>query len=350
MSVANLECQIAQAQIARHLAGESLLPEVLADLEAHIESCASCAADLERRRAALQAMLGGSGAAPKSPARKTKTPNRRTPDEPTVEPAGLAGDKPGSAPSASEIDPKDLEEFRRFMQQKRGSSIGRAAVETQPARRGRRWAGIDFLRSVRSVPGDEGLEPSRKPGLFVKPLLYSLALTGILIAMSTVLRDPTALFGERAIANPALSGTASGESAPVVAEPQPDREADAVSVLELAEATSLAAVGPALEAASETAPTSEPTSEPTVSSAPTPDAPDPSATTSTPPQPSPTPAATSTARPTAQAAPASRPTAPAVRRATSSTSKSQPRNRIAPRRGTGTMQVYDDQGRPIPAP
>lgn len=346
MSVANLECQIAQAQIARHLAGESLMPEVLADLEAHIESCASCAADLERRRAALQAMLGGSRAAAESVPRKAKARNRRSPDEPTVEPGSLVGDKPVPDASAFEIDPQDLEEFRRFMQQKRGSSTGRAAVETQPPKRRRRWAGIDFLRSVPGLPGDEGLEPPRKPGLFVKPLLYSLALTGILIAMSTVLRDPTTLFGERAIANPALSGTASGESAPGVAEPQPASETDPASVTDLAEATSLAAVGPALDAVTATATTSEPA----VPSAPTPEAPDSSATTSTPPEPSRAPTATPTVPPAAEAARASRPTAPAEARAAPATSKSKPRNRIAPRRGTGTMQVYDDQGRPIPAP
>ncbi|MFQ3678855.1 MAG: zf-HC2 domain-containing protein, partial [Fimbriimonadaceae bacterium] len=280
MSVVNLECQIAQAQIARHLAGESLPPEVLADLEAHLESCASCAVELERRRSALQAMLGGAGAKSDSTARKANPRNRRAPSETEVETPNSVEKEPAPLESYPEIDPQDLEEFRQFIKQKRGSSVGRAAVETAPARRGRRWAGIDFLRSIAGGSADKSLEPTHKPGLFVRPLIYSLALTGILIAMSTVLRDPTALFGERAIAGPFSSPDTGREAAPAAAESRPAPEGAPPSGPDLAATTSPAAVPSADDAAAANAP------ETTSSAAPTPEPPDSGETASTPPAPS----------------------------------------------------------------
>lgn len=345
MSAANLECRIAQAQIARHLAGETLAPEVLADLESHIDACPSCAAELERRRSALQAVLAGTSSSNEPTPRKTRSRPKRTQPDPTPEVAEQAEALP-------EIDPQDLEEFRRFMQQKRASESARVAVQLPSAGRRRRWPGIDFLRSLKAQSRELDLEPPRKPGLFVKPLVYSVALTGVLILMSTLLRDPTALFGERAISSPGLaSGPADVPSPSVPSDasaPGPDSEtSSATSVPDLVEAASLAAVEEAVEAVARSpeAPDAAvaPPNEPDAGDRETKPAPAAAASES---GPTPAPAPPSPAA-ASQAAPK---VAPAKPRPQAQNTRTQPRNRVAPRRGTGTMRVYDEHGRPIPAP
>src|SRR5688572_1375339 len=57
MQVQNFECQIAQSQMARYLAGEAFSPEAVKQLNEHIAGCTSCKASLSQRRASLQDQL-----------------------------------------------------------------------------------------------------------------------------------------------------------------------------------------------------------------------------------------------------------------------------------------------------
>jgi hypothetical protein len=53
MQVQNVECRLAQAQIARYLAGENLPDDTIQELERHLARCAGCREALAVRRQAL---------------------------------------------------------------------------------------------------------------------------------------------------------------------------------------------------------------------------------------------------------------------------------------------------------
>lgn len=153
MPVQNVECQIARLQIGRFLKGEVLPPDMMAQLEAHIGRCPECRAELAGRKAELQALANG---------RKETAMDAAPTASPTSE-------RPAQArPSA----PRPKSEAPR-----------KAAVATPPAAAPFPW----------------------------KALAYSLALAGVLVAMSFVAKDPTALLGPR-LESPAAEP--SGNAAP----------------------------------------------------------------------------------------------------------------------------------------
>lgn len=118
MPVQNVECQIAQLQIARFLQGEPVSADMLKQLEDHIGSCTDCRSHLAERKNQLLTLAGAEQPQPQPEKRK--------------------------APS----------------------------------------------KAVVSTP-----QPTAKPP--IKTLIYSCSLALVLIAMSFVMRDPTALFGSR---------------------------------------------------------------------------------------------------------------------------------------------------------
>ena len=142
MKVQNIECQLAQVQLKRYLAGEELPGELLTDLETHLEDCTECREAAKKQRAAAE-------------------------------------------PSAEQPKLKLAEE----------------AAE-KPAR-----AKVDL----------SGLKNS-------KTLLLSGALAVVLIAMSTVLRDPTKLFGAKADEKAPAATVAANTSEPEAEESKPVTE------------------------------------------------------------------------------------------------------------------------------
>ncbi|HMS55846.1 MAG TPA: zf-HC2 domain-containing protein [Fimbriimonadaceae bacterium] len=74
MQAKTLECQLAQAQLGRYLAGEMISPEAEQQLEAHVSECPLCKQEVNLRKQALQAAANGfavinapEGKAPKNP-------------------------------------------------------------------------------------------------------------------------------------------------------------------------------------------------------------------------------------------------------------------------------------------
>lgn len=162
MSVQNVECQIAQAQIGRYLTGGALSPEALEQLEGHIGECAACTEMLRQRREGLQAMLGGQAAVEADPARRPTRP------------------EPHPAPTASLVG--------RLREQ-----LIQAATAPAPDREG---------------------APDRRS--FLRPLALSGALAVVLVAMTVLSRNPNLVFGEKAA--PPAKETAPAK-APAVAQP-----------------------------------------------------------------------------------------------------------------------------------
>lgn len=80
MPVQNIECQIANAQLGRYIAGEGMAAEAVRQLEAHVSSCPDCKRTLEEKRAALVATLEGTTAVSHpAPAVETLKPKPTTP-------------------------------------------------------------------------------------------------------------------------------------------------------------------------------------------------------------------------------------------------------------------------------
>lgn len=137
MQTENLECQIAQAQMGRYLGGEGLSNEAIAQLEEHIRACGNCKDAIQERRRSLESVL----ALPTSE------------EFPALKASRKIDIKPASMPWVDAI--------RRVPQQ----------PDTPEARRTARW---------------------RTP-------VYAGALIAVLFVMTTLTREPTRVFGDRAI-------------------------------------------------------------------------------------------------------------------------------------------------------
>ncbi len=130
MQVQNIECQLAQVQLKRYLAGESIADELLADLERHLEECGGC-------RSAAKVMRAAAGAT-------ASTPAESSPEEATAKPKFSLGS---------------------LIKKPSASAVVRPVGEKKDNR---------------------------------KTLILSASLAVVLILMSTVLKDPTKLFGAKA--------------------------------------------------------------------------------------------------------------------------------------------------------
>lgn len=155
MQVQELECQIAQAQTGRYLSGESLSDETIADLERHLAQCEQCRGAIAERRRSLELLMVGPRSEAVTPAKKSAT-------------------------------------FR----------LDRAVVEIPNQDR---VPAAFTSRASTGVPDiNLGAESElMAPATFLKrnakTLAYSIALAGVLVAISFLIKDPTKLFGERVV-------------------------------------------------------------------------------------------------------------------------------------------------------
>lgn len=158
MAVQNIECQIAQGQITRYLAGDSFSPDTAVELRSHIADCSDCAAVLESKKAILMGMLQGQTvhAAVQIPDREEDLQQDEVADGPQTPKNPLT---------------------QRVIGLLGGQKVRQAPIAAQ---------------KLESGPSTAG---------YWKPLLYSGALGLVLFLMSFVLRDPTRFFGERALEN-----------------------------------------------------------------------------------------------------------------------------------------------------
>lgn len=163
MSVKNIECQLAEAQIGRYLSSGVMSPEALEQLEGHIAECAECTAFLSEKRAALQAMLAGpsSSAPADSPTRVANNPWTRVVKATHAAVLFDDEDPPVPTPRANWLQ-----------------RLRRPAAENIEA-------------------GVESLEAAPPSKTLLKPLALSGALALVLVAMSFVSRNPNALLGEK---------------------------------------------------------------------------------------------------------------------------------------------------------
>ncbi len=154
MQVKNVECQIAQAQMRRYLVGEEMPKAVVGDLEAHLKGCADCMAAAQLERESLSSVLTNRIT---GQSRKPASPDAPSPQSPI--------------PFATKFAPKKLQP-------------GKAAIQ----------APVDIL----DTPDEQFAPKPKKKSIDLKTVAYSVGLALILVLMSTVMKDPTAIFGPRA--------------------------------------------------------------------------------------------------------------------------------------------------------
>lgn len=146
MPVQTIECHIATVLMKRFLDGDDLPEELLSDLEKHVQACPSCQATLNNEKATIEEVLDG--------------PKKK----------GVLGAVAGLVGKKSESKAPEKPVYAQT-----------ALVEAS-------------RKSLQSVP--QGSAAFKNP----KVLMLSGGLAIVLVLMSTVLRDPTALLGKKAAA------------------------------------------------------------------------------------------------------------------------------------------------------
>lgn len=152
MRLKNIECQLTQGQLTRYLRGDALSDTAIEQLESHLSECDDCAEYLDELKSELM------------------------PDEPEIVEEDQVELAPASPESSNHGAPKFLVDAIRFKREKLDQAVRpvstHAVIETS-------------------------LEPAPAPKTYLKPLLYSLGLAAVMVGMTSIMRDPTKLFGER---------------------------------------------------------------------------------------------------------------------------------------------------------
>jgi len=136
MQSENLECQIAQAQMGRYLGGEGLSNEAIAELETHVRTCTGCKDAIQARRRALESVL--------------------------------------SLPTIEDFPARKVE----------------AAV--QPA-------GMPWVDAIRRMPTPASANADSSAKKKWRTPVMTAALAGVLILMTNYSKEPTRVFGDRAM-------------------------------------------------------------------------------------------------------------------------------------------------------
>ncbi len=91
MQVQEVECQLAQAQMSRYLAGDPIPDEALRQLERHVASCSDCKVMVTERRQTLRAMLKIETGPDPTDSEQTPHARLNAPIDPIDVPAAFAG-------------------------------------------------------------------------------------------------------------------------------------------------------------------------------------------------------------------------------------------------------------------
>lgn len=167
MTLLNIECQIATVLMKRFLDGENLPQNLLDDLEQHLKVCPACQALVQDEKTSLEEVLDG----------------RATPKQGVAAWMHKVARKPATASGFVTAHPAEAL-----------LHASQTTYTTNPS----------------------GLAAFKNP----KVLFLSLALAAVLVAMSTVLRDPTAFLGPKA--KPSASTSAASTPAESTAEDNTD--------------------------------------------------------------------------------------------------------------------------------
>ena len=174
MAAQTIECQLAQGQIGRYLAGTDMSVEAVSQLELHISDCPQCSFFVEAKRAELRRKAQENSAA-----------------------VSVLDEGNHIHPFARNVAPptEAMESLMEVIRQKATPIAEPTVIETQ-------------------------LEPAVAKPIHWKMFAYSAGLGLVLLGMSHITANPTALFGERAEATTPSVVADSNEKAALVEKPK----------------------------------------------------------------------------------------------------------------------------------
>lgn len=169
MAAQTIECQLAQGQIGRYLAGTDMSVEAVSQLELHISDCPQCSFFVEAKRAELRQKAQENSAA-----------------------VSVLDKGNHIHPFARNVAPptEAMESLMEVIRQKATPIAEPTVIETQR-------------------------EPSVAKPIHWKMFAYSAGLGLVLLGMSHITANPTALFGERAEKTTPAAVAGSNETTPV---------------------------------------------------------------------------------------------------------------------------------------
>ena len=185
MPVDSIECQIAKGQIGRYLAGESFSPTGLQQLEEHVANCTSCKTLLAERRQALLKMLGQEEAAtpmiPNTIAISPEAYERRMAAQAT-------------APEADTLTAKAINDSLRdrMIDQMRLAQAALTPPTTPVAKPEIKSTSVsEKIAALFVVKPQTDTAKTSLPtqSSFARPIMYTVALAGVLVAMALITKN-----------------------------------------------------------------------------------------------------------------------------------------------------------------
>jgi hypothetical protein len=235
MSIKNLECQLAQAQIGRYIAGDRISVAAVTQLEEHIAECDDCRAVLIERKQALLAMLPAEVKAPKRGPILTAVVQTTAQEK-------LQEAIEQKAPKPARTRKKAVTAETTATPKKRTRKKAVEPVEEAPEPTIKAAPSLEDIFGPRPEPKpapapapEEKVEEKPQPKIgqlknspFWKPFTYSAALAILLIVMSFISKNPTGLLGQRAdqaiASTPPAMAAAPAVASSTPAEPEPTPE------------------------------------------------------------------------------------------------------------------------------
>ncbi len=224
MPVTEFECAIAKSQIGRYINGEKLGQAVVDQLESHIAACPRCKLVLEEKRNSLMSTIEAdrqeriratSDPIPMNTP-MTTTPGNMAPqlDSPRPETFGALARK---FSDPNEADPKA--ELRRqleamankrtghieipvvapaFAHQEQTETVKLKVVTDEPVGKKNLIDAFALFKRTNEPQAENAPASPAHDATMKKPIAYMAGLTTVVIAMSLVAKNPTALFGPKA--------------------------------------------------------------------------------------------------------------------------------------------------------
>jgi len=223
MPVTEFECAIAKSQIGRYINGEKLGQAVVDQLESHIAACPRCKLVLEEKRNSLMSTIEADR---QERIRATSEPIPMT--APTVSSGDMAPQLDSPRPEtfgalarkfSDPAEPDAKIELRRqlealankrtgqieipvvapaFAHQEQVETVKLQVVEHEPIGKRNLLEAFALFKRTKSTEAEEAPANPSDDASMKKPIAYMAALTTVVIAMSLVAKNPTALFGPKA--------------------------------------------------------------------------------------------------------------------------------------------------------
>ena len=223
MPVTEFECAIAKSQIGRYINGEKLGQAVVDQLESHIAACPRCKLVLEEKRSSLMSTIEADRQerirATIDPIPMTSVPGNSAPqlDSPRPETFGALARK---FAEPVEGDPKT--ELRRqleamadkrtgqieipvvapaFAHKEQTETVKLKVVEDEPIGKKSLIQAFALFKRINESEADNAPANPASPAhdaTMKKPIAYMAGLTTVVIAMSLIAKNPTAMFGPKA--------------------------------------------------------------------------------------------------------------------------------------------------------